>query len=617
MHETVLLVERPLGSEWILYGQDFGAKTEDLRLFDDLCIPELQVLRGAGLGASYFREFLALNNFSRRTEDYKMSYDYVKIPDSLKAVAKEIPTMVPVGAPFIVRSSAIGEHGGTGIYDSDIVTRTGKTGEDLKRLARAIKLVYSSYNSDGAVQYRLKTHQPYDGMGLLVQPLYGDRYGETIQPVISGVMTPVNGSPTLRFVRGFGVSAVDMDEAVVLKRNQIQEANVRESLQLLRKGTSWDDQTQGFSISTSDEFLDCQQQTQVEAAIPKLNALTQVWRSLFDAGHPYYWEFSITETDDFPTILQAAPLTDISFSQELPPPIGEIFCEGTDVVGQGIKEGQGIIWIGRGGVAGFDLGLLNKWNRENTNYLLLISDRFFSQAGGPRIKLGDFSNAAGVVELQYVRKPTHGVLTIGTVDHTHQRGGAHFTQLCEQVDILFLGSEQYEFDQELEQRLGKPSQGAQESSSGIWDIPFRMINAAGSGRVELLGEVKRVTYEKRDLDNWAQEFRDVANMLVEGNEESVALANSCYELSYFLWDQAELPTMGFDPFDISRLSNADKKKILDTLPKAREGYVWTDEYANYLEAQKYGIDELPPVEQYMNELEELLRKSLSASKRKL
>jgi hypothetical protein len=611
MKETVLPVEHPLGSEWILYGQDFGAKTDDLKAFDALGVKDIHTLRGTGIGASYFREFMTLNNFNVDTNSVTIS-SADKIPESLLAIEKEILNQVSIGTPFIIRSSAIGEYGGTGAYHSDIVIRTEMMEKDLWQFTRVITSIYGSYNTNTANLYRQIRNQAYDGMAILIHPLCGDRSGNIIQPIISGVMTLVNSSPTLRFVHGSGLSAVEMQEAIVLQDDQIQEMNIRALLPLLTKGSSWNSQTQSSVLNSSDSYINKDERLQVEAAIPKLMAATRAWQSLYEAGQSYYWEFSISTNDELPIIFQSTLIPNEQVLKELPPTIGNILLEGTDVVGTGIKEGRGIIWIGKGGTNKDDVALLNRWNRENKNYLLLILDRFFSSQG-PQISLEDFSNAAAVIELQIIHKREPGILTLGAVDHTHKRGGTHFVNLCGQAGIPFLGAELLDDDQSVENRLGKPSQrGREYSNSGIWDVSFRFVNAAKSGRVELLGEVKRGIYEKGDLDKWANDLRGVANML-NGHKKTQELANVCYKFGYFLWDQVELPTMGFNPFDISRLSSEEKQHLLNWLPQAREGYSLTDEYADYLEAQKYGFEELLPFEQYMNELEELLKKSLNQS----
>src|ERR1700690_2204790 len=150
MAEKVVPTESQFGKEWILFGQDHGAKTEDLQSFEALGIPDVSVQRGFSIGASYFRDYLAINGFTPETPDNKLQLVKAKIPPSLRDVQKAVLGLIPVGTPFFVRSSAIGEHGGTGIYDSDIMVRTGDNKTDLNQLTRITKMIYSGYNSENA-----------------------------------------------------------------------------------------------------------------------------------------------------------------------------------------------------------------------------------------------------------------------------------------------------------------------------------------------------------------------------------------------------------------------------------------------------------------------------------
>jgi hypothetical protein len=600
MKENFEAVEKPFGSEWIFYGQDFGAKTDDLLSFEALGLRDVKVLRGVGVGASFFRDFIALNNFSADTQDYKLCLEKTKIPNSLKSVAKEILKTIPVGTPFIVRSSAIGEHGGTGIYDSDVINRSDDFKTNLHRFLHSIKLIYSGYNSPSAHIYRTKLNQQYDGMALLIQPLIGDTHNNQISPLVSGVFTEINGSPTLRIVKGYGVSSVEMDEAIVLKRDNMTEDHLEAAISLLKPGVSWDIQR---------DYYGKQEITSVNDDIPKLVKLVNTWKKLSANGQPYYWEFSITEKNLLPIILQVTPLNKIPINQEMPKPEGQIICDGTDVVGLGERKGRGIIWVGRHGRYGLEdtsISMLNYLNSQMSNYLLLIHDSFFSMLGGQKIKLKDFSNAAGVVELQYVReKPPINTIFSFSIDHTHNRGGTHFTELCGQVDILFLGITRHDFDEELEKYLGKPSQEI--NKIDFWDVPFRIVNGPNYGRVEILEKIRQTEFSKQDLETWADQFRELANMYNDVDDEFRELANSLYKFSYFLFDQAEAALINFDPFNIDRLSKQDRKKILDLLPTVWEEYKQTDDYYYYEKSLSYGETEGISVKKYIDHLKKILK----------
>ncbi len=607
MAEKLSHSEIPLGSEWLFFGQDFGAKTDDLRQFDALNNPNVQVVPGVCVGASYFREFMEQNGFSEETPDDKLLRVKTKIPPSLKDVEKSVLAMVPVGSTFVVRSSAIGEHGGTGIYGGDVIVRTGDTQKDLENFGRLIKHVYSSYNRDNARIYREKRGQPYDGIALLIQPLVADVYKDTSSyPLLSGVMTVINGSPTLRLVQGLGVGAVEMENAIVLKRDEIQRDRIETGLEYLHEeGKMWTWNAARYEYDTvSFSDLDPERQERFVTALPKLERYLNVWRDLAEHGQPLYQEFAILDHEDKPVVLQSAPLGLNSLEDaEVSAPEGKIVCEGEDVVGQGIREGRGILWVGKNGFSPTDVARLLDWNRRNKNYLLILPDKVFSRVGSTRVELRHFSNASGVVELQYEpEKLPPGVLHFGRVDHTHKRGGAHFTELCGQVNILFLGSERKRYKDDLTEILGDGYQDIGEFSA-FWDIPFKMVNGENEGWVEVVGKVEKSSYSQRQIKSWADLFWQLSHNYRDGD---AVLESTCYTLCYFLADFLHEGDTGFNPVRIDQLSTEKQDELLDAIPNLRKVMETEGEYG-------YAVEEYvdPDLEKYFDSIKTLLVQALA------
>ena len=129
------------------------------------------------------------------------------------------------GRPLIVRSSSLLEDSFgsafAGKYEFNLCPNQGSPEENLKGLARAIASVYASTLSPEALLYRrIRGLRDYDErMGVLIQPVQGERLGRYLMPAASGVALSRNlyrWSPHIRredgFVRmvwGLGTSTVE------------------------------------------------------------------------------------------------------------------------------------------------------------------------------------------------------------------------------------------------------------------------------------------------------------------------------------------------------------------------------------------------------------------------
>ena len=127
--------------------------------------------------------------------------------------------------PFIVRSSSILEDGFgnafAGKYESVFCSNSGTREENLKEFEDAIRTVYASTLSMGALEYRKRRglEKQDEQMALLVQRVSGSRHRHYFLPAAAGVgysMSPYKfgrnmeeRSGMLRLVMGLGTAAVD------------------------------------------------------------------------------------------------------------------------------------------------------------------------------------------------------------------------------------------------------------------------------------------------------------------------------------------------------------------------------------------------------------------------
>ena len=131
-------------------------------------------------------------------------------------------------SPIIVRSSSILEDGFgnafAGKYESVFCSNTGTPEERLAEFEAAVKIVYASTMSKGALDYRMRRNLGGrdEQMSLLVQRVSGSKYEEYFMPCAAGVgysyspyriredIDPSKGM--LRLVMGLGTGAVDRVE---------------------------------------------------------------------------------------------------------------------------------------------------------------------------------------------------------------------------------------------------------------------------------------------------------------------------------------------------------------------------------------------------------------------
>ncbi|HET91081.1 MAG TPA: phosphoenolpyruvate synthase [Chloroflexi bacterium] len=190
------------------------------------------------IGANVFYDFHAVNqlegfiNQKYRTQE-EIEADYPRIKGiyaegrfPANVISRLWQLLTEVGkTPLIVRSSSLLEDNFgfsfAGKYDSFFCPNQGTLEENLVALTRAISWVYASVLSPDALLYRQQMGLvDYDErMGILIQKVQGQRYGDYFFPTLAGVgfshnpfrwnrkIRPQDG--LLRMVFGLGTRAVD------------------------------------------------------------------------------------------------------------------------------------------------------------------------------------------------------------------------------------------------------------------------------------------------------------------------------------------------------------------------------------------------------------------------
>lgn len=554
MTEEYRPTEQEIGDQWLTYGNDVGLKTTDLQGYQTVASPRLRVLCGACVGDNHFKALLAANGLSVESGyDFETEFTF---PADLEAVNGQIVSLLPANRPVMVRSSALDERGGSGIYSSELFVTTGDQAENAARLRAAEDVVYSSFFSARASHSRETNGTDHlSGMGLLIQPIVGDEHDGHFMPALSGVLTTINGQPLLRLVMGLGTGAVEMSDAVVLQGTLDVDKAIK-LLPSLQKVDAIDLAENEFTaLPVSEEILEA-----ARSQRDKLAVLLEEWQKGYDQGSPFYLEFALTESEPKPVILQAAPDEIKPSIPELGMPKGVVLCEGTDVVNTGEKNGRGIIWFGKDGQNPGDFNLIEDFNRRNKDFLIIVRDTAFSGVYGQEalFQMQHFSNAAGVVEVQYDRSDDFYMPGYSfRVDHTRSRGGAHFTEICKRKDILFLGYPMPKTGDHLQELLGRSTDRIG-SFSAYWDVDFLMSTAVSGGRVELMGDVARPEYSPGEIRGWADEFWHHASDLEDEPQEDVR--DAFYGVTYILAELSHGSLVGYNPLDISRLPQNPKEK---------------------------------------------------------
>lgn len=170
--------------------------------FDDVII---SIPRTVVISTDLFDEFMETNNL------YQIALQDVDDEEMLKAfIAAELPERLKVDLrkvisvfkrPLAVRSSSKLEDSHyqpfAGIYSTYMVPRTDDPEAMLKMLCQAIKSVYASVFFNASKAYMNATQNVIDEekMGIVIQEICGNQYGNLYLPTLSGVARSINFYP--------------------------------------------------------------------------------------------------------------------------------------------------------------------------------------------------------------------------------------------------------------------------------------------------------------------------------------------------------------------------------------------------------------------------------------
>ncbi len=533
-----------------LYGQHSGLKFKDLNTFKPLCEQAgARVIESLVIGVNYFDNFVKENGLNPQSTFEQASIS--NITTELSTINKEILTSLPKERPLAlaIRSSEISEGGGSGIFGTEfLVLHDTSNAEEL--LWQAELKVYLSEWSPDAQAFRQKHNQPM-GMEIMIQILQGRNFGNYFAPFLAGsAYTSYNGQALIRITFGLGTRAVNSDATVIQGNGLLKDWSVS----LLKTQTidalNLNGATNGFEqISLPNDWK------KFLTAEPILE-LQRILNYLRQKGDFYIeWCMSDYFGSDL-TILQIAPFEDKetkSLNIESTP--GKELCSGTDIVNHGEKECQIIV-------------LIDNWHSENrswqqmvnkrlSNYVLILPQTAFtSMSRELTVSYADFSNASVLIESQHTNSPVEESLLrqqgISVIDHTENRGGMHFQQVCSREDILFLGG----FLRRELFAKHEPFLSYNRGGVKIYKVPTKTINdtTCTKGTIYMTGGfLSAPKYSFEDINRFAEILYDTASSIereasADGSDLIKNLVNSFYTIHFAIFND---DLINFDPFKIN------------------------------------------------------------------
>jgi hypothetical protein len=244
------------------------------------------------IGCDVFYSYIVHNHFWEMRVKQKQEENYFSLAPEMKKLLQSgsFPTDLEEQFlrlldyygqdPFIVRSSSILEDGFgnafAGKYESVFCSNSGTREENLKEFEDAIRTVYASTLSMGALEYRKRRglEKQDEQMALLIQRVSGSRHHHYFLPAAAGVgysMSPYKfgqnmeeRSGMLRLVMGLGTAAVDRMQgsyprlvSVDDPARQIVASSAERHQFSQRKVDLIDTQKHGFASVDLDEIEPC------------------------------------------------------------------------------------------------------------------------------------------------------------------------------------------------------------------------------------------------------------------------------------------------------------------------------------------------------------------------
>jgi len=558
---------------------ELGLKADDLNQYSELLanvgvtIPE-----GIVIATGVFNQLTELLNLEAAPEEIEKR----DCPDFLLSINQGILDRLEIGRPYAIRSSALSERGGTGIYKSVFFWPTGDRIEDLKNLWRCEATVYASEFTLDAKLWREKNNAPA-GMAILIQPVVGFRFKEHFLPALAGVAyTSLNGLPTIRVVIGLGTLAVNGGGVVYNYRpdnsyyfgKELWEQKVAEAI------------TAGGVIG---EVSPHYEEIQAGVDFKSFNDLFDTLEKLQKQGG-FFFEWVISEGKVF--VVQCAahndrPTTDLPFDMSS----HFLLMKGEDVLHSGRATCKAIIyarmWSSETAQA------LEHLNRNVRDYLLIVPQHALSLMAeeGFRLAFRHFSNALAVVEKQmsvdFEEEKLRIMAGLPNIDHTSGKGATHFAQLCNRADILFIGGE---FDSTPLIRLPGVIQYRRDAGISMWKTTVEVFADAKKkeGFLYVSKGAEKKNYSLYQVQDWSDVLRSVANVINDlSNPELVSpgVSGHFYNVHYAIApddDPIEFDSFKLDEVIVAECGIAGIIKSIETVIANGQYFGWAERHAEHV-----------------------------------
>lgn len=568
-----------------------GTKVDDLIQFGPIFYAlEMVPAKGNVIAIDFFDRLLELGNLSE--DNSSEDFESLSCPDFMLDLNREILADIEVGKAYAIRSSALSERGGIGIYESVFFVATGDLETDMAKLWEKEKQVYASEFTPSAKAWRDKVALPM-GMAILIQPVIGKKFGENFLPVASGNgYTSYQGLPTLRVCYGLGTRAVN-GEGIVL--------NIKpDILDHFRKKMYIQEKADAIDLTTGEVIeIDAQTEALYEAAEDcDIRYLFDSMAKLRAAGN-FYFEW--VSDGCLAYIVQISPYKD-KISEEIsfdPPENSSLLCQGTDVAstGRNICDG-GIVYVQTW--TSKDCEVLASLNHSLKNYLLILPQQAFTIAirgteEPGRVKFSQFSNANAIVEKQIIhsQEAVDAMISRGIIVSQHgenQSGATHFQQICERTEILFLGGR---INSKLLSELSGGKRVHKDAMIAFWPNQAEMVTdlsrRIGFVYIANSANTEGVKYSLQQIHTWTLVLREASSAAKAAGESD--LEGYLLEVSDLIIPNSQnLPSFDpfeFDPILISEIGLDALTKSLREVIKNGDRYVaqleWKYDMCEYLE----------------------------------
>ncbi len=468
---------------------EIGRKAEDLNRYSQAITDSGMVIpKGFVIATGIFDQLVTQFNLKGKIAPEKI--EKRGCPEYLATINTSILDKLEVGVPYAIRSSALSEQGGTGIYQSSFFWPTGDRAGDASKLWHAEAAVYASEFTQDAKLWRERQNAPM-GMAILIQPVVGFQFQDGFLPPLAGTAyTSYYGLPTVRLVVGMGTQAVNGGGLVY--------HYPPEHCSHLQRAV-WDQEEADMITPEGVE----QTSSQYREIHREIDRSYDAFAQLFDmlAKLQQHGNFSLEWVAYGENIFVVQCTT---HEDRLPGNLSFdsngyfLLLQSKDTLNSGRASCKAIVYVGDWSP---DTAEALEWVNEATkDYLLIVPQQatsllaainqgranMFPGIGGKQLSYSHFSNALAVVEKQVHYESANASL-LGLTDHSHGLGASHFAELCDRTDILFLGAE---FDPTP--LLNLPS-GVREVGADItiWNIGVEVVvdaseNILPSGSVYIL-----------------------------------------------------------------------------------------------------------------------------------